>query len=66
VSLTPSFSPIGLQPGEGGPLWFLGTLMTLKPTAPTTAGRVAVIEHLAGPASARRSTSTGGRTSGSP
>jgi quercetin dioxygenase-like cupin family protein len=47
VSLSQSVSPIALQPGEGEALWFLGTLVTLKATAETTAGRVAVIEHLA-------------------
>jgi len=49
VSLTPSVSPIGLQPGEGDAIWFLGTLVTLKATAQTTAGRVAVIDNLAAP-----------------
>ncbi len=40
-------APIALQPGEGEALWFLGTLAIVKATAASTAGRVAVIEHLA-------------------
>lgn len=40
-------APIALGPEAGEPLWFLGTLVTLKATAETTGGRVAVIEHLA-------------------
>ena len=45
-SLIPSVAPIALQPGEGDARWFLGFLVTLKSTAETTNGRVAVIEHL--------------------
>ena len=45
-SLTPSVAPIALQPGEGDARWFLGFLVTIKSTAETTNGRVAVIEHL--------------------
>ena len=33
--------------GEGEALWFLGILATIKAAAEATAGRVAVIEHLA-------------------
>ena len=40
-------TPIALGPGEGEALWFLGTLGTVKASADTTAGRVAVIEQLA-------------------
>ena len=40
-------SPIALQAGEGEALWFLGVLATIKASAETTDGRVAVIEHLA-------------------
>ena len=39
--------PIALGPGEGEALWFLGALATIKASAETTGGRVAVIEHLA-------------------
>ncbi|MEA2419711.1 MAG: hypothetical protein QOE60_1917 [Thermoleophilaceae bacterium] len=48
-----SINPIALGPGEGEALWFLGTLSTIKSSAETTAGRVAVIDTLApqGPAS---------------
>ena len=40
-------APIVLGPGEGEALWFLGALATVKSSAETTGGRVAVIEHLA-------------------
>src|ERR1700749_4200480 len=40
-------TPIVAGPGEGEALWFLGVLATIKASAETTAGRVAVIEHLA-------------------
>jgi quercetin dioxygenase-like cupin family protein len=40
-------APIALGPGEGEALWFLGALATVKSSAETTGGRVAVIEHLA-------------------
>jgi quercetin dioxygenase-like cupin family protein len=43
---TASVAPIGLQPGQGEALWFLGFLTTTKATTESTAGRVAVIEHL--------------------
>ena len=39
--------PIALGQGEGEALWFLGVLATIKASAETTDGRVAVIEHLA-------------------
>ena len=39
--------PIALQQDEGEALWFLGVLATVKASAETTGGRVAVIEHLA-------------------
>jgi quercetin dioxygenase-like cupin family protein len=45
-SLIPSVAPIALQPGEGDARWFLGFLVTIKSTAETTGGRVAVVEHL--------------------
>jgi quercetin dioxygenase-like cupin family protein len=44
---TASAQPIALRQGEGEALWFLGTLVTIKAGSETTAGRVAVIEHLA-------------------
>jgi mannose-6-phosphate isomerase-like protein (cupin superfamily) len=49
VSTTPdpAIAPIALGPDEGEALWFLGILATIKTSAQTTAGRVAVIEHLA-------------------
>ncbi|MEA2283081.1 MAG: hypothetical protein QOK21_3688 [Solirubrobacteraceae bacterium] len=40
-------APIALAEGEGEALWFLGALVTIKASAETTAGGVAVIEHLA-------------------
>ena len=45
--------PIALREGEGEALWFLGGLLTIKASAATTGGRMAVIENLAaeGPAS---------------
>lgn len=42
----PSVAPIALQPGEGDARWFLGFLVTIKSTAETTNGSVAVVEHL--------------------
>jgi quercetin dioxygenase-like cupin family protein len=39
--------PIAFGPGEGDARWFLGCLITIKASSETTAGRVAVIEHLA-------------------
>ncbi|HMS61706.1 MAG TPA: quercetin 2,3-dioxygenase [Solirubrobacteraceae bacterium] len=44
---TAAVAPIALSPGEGEALWFLGILATIKSSAETTGGRVAVIEHLA-------------------
>lgn len=44
---TPALAPIALAKDEGEALWFLGTLATIKASTETTAGRVAVIEHLA-------------------
>jgi quercetin dioxygenase-like cupin family protein len=43
----PAVAPIALKPGEGESLWFLGVLATIKCSAETTGGRVAVIDHLA-------------------
>lgn len=40
-------APIALQEGDGEALWFLGVLATIKASAETTGGAVAVIEHLA-------------------
>src|SRR6266567_7542064 len=40
-------SPIAYGQGEGEARWFLGFLVTIKASAETTGGRVAVIEHLA-------------------
>jgi quercetin dioxygenase-like cupin family protein len=40
-------APIVAGPGEGEALWFLGILATVKSSAETTGGAVAVIEHLA-------------------
>lgn len=44
---TDAVAPIVAGPGEGEALWFLGILATVKSSAETTAGAVAVIEHLA-------------------
>ena len=43
---TTSVAPIALKAGEGEAVWFLGFLATIKSSAETTGGRVAVIEHL--------------------
>jgi quercetin dioxygenase-like cupin family protein len=40
-------APIVSGPGEGEALWFLGILATVKSSAETTGGAVAVIEHQA-------------------
>lgn len=47
MSSSSTVEPIALAAGEGEALWFLGTLATIKASAETTAGRVAVIEHYA-------------------
>jgi quercetin dioxygenase-like cupin family protein len=50
MSTTPQtndVAPIAHGPQEGEALWFLGTLVTLKASAGTTAGRVAIMENLA-------------------
>jgi quercetin dioxygenase-like cupin family protein len=39
--------PIAMAPDEGDAYWFLGALALIKASTETTAGRVAVIEHLA-------------------
>ncbi len=41
----PSVAPIALQAGEGEARWFLGALGTIKASADTTAGRLAVLEY---------------------
>lgn len=46
-SSTEQVAPIVAGPGEGEALWFLGVLATVKSSAETTGGAVAVIEHLA-------------------
>ncbi|HUO73634.1 MAG TPA: quercetin 2,3-dioxygenase [Solirubrobacteraceae bacterium] len=43
----PQVAPIALTAQDGEALWFLGILATIKASNETTAGRVAVIEHLA-------------------
>jgi quercetin dioxygenase-like cupin family protein len=43
----PMIAPIALSPDQGEALWFLGILATIKASSQSTAGRVAVIEHLA-------------------
>ncbi len=45
TSSTP-VAPIAFSRDDGEALWFLGFLATIKASADTTAGRVAVIEHL--------------------
>ena len=47
VSEQSAVAPIALTAGEGEALWFLGILATIKASSESTAGRVAVIEHLA-------------------
>ena len=47
MSSTTTIDPIALSQGEGEALWAFGTLATIKSSAETTDGRVAVIEHLA-------------------
>ncbi|MEN3280837.1 MAG: hypothetical protein V7607_1977 [Solirubrobacteraceae bacterium] len=42
----PKIAPIALNPDEGEALWFIGSLTTIKASSQSTAGRVAVIEHL--------------------
>jgi quercetin dioxygenase-like cupin family protein len=42
-----SIRPIAAGPGEGEAIWFMGVLATVKASAETTGGAVAVIEHLA-------------------
>jgi quercetin dioxygenase-like cupin family protein len=46
VSEQSAVAPIALRAGEGEALWFLGSLATIKSSSESTAGRVAVIEHL--------------------
>jgi quercetin dioxygenase-like cupin family protein len=46
-STTAPGDPIVLLPGAGEALWFLGTLVTVKSSAETTGGTVAVTENLA-------------------
>ncbi len=41
----PSPAAIAMQPGEGEARWFLGALLTIKASAETTNGAMAVIEH---------------------
>jgi quercetin dioxygenase-like cupin family protein len=43
----PAVAPIALEPGAGEARWFLGVLATIKSSAETTDGGVAVIEHFA-------------------
>jgi len=43
----PQIEPIALTANEGDARWFLGTLVTIKASSQTTAGRVAVTENLA-------------------
>jgi quercetin dioxygenase-like cupin family protein len=44
-SSTDAVAPIVAGPGEGEHLWFLGVLATIKSSAETTGGAVAVTEH---------------------
>jgi quercetin dioxygenase-like cupin family protein len=44
---TGAATPIAHGPGEGEALWFLGSLVTMKASAETTAGRVMVTENVA-------------------
>lgn len=47
VPAGPAIDPIALGPGEGEALWAFGCLVTVKSSAATTGGAVAVLEHLA-------------------
>lgn len=47
IASSPALNPIALQAGEGEAIWSFGVLATIKASSETTAGRVAVIEHLA-------------------
>ncbi len=47
MSTTAAVGPIALHAGEGEALWAFGVLATIKASAETTGGRVAVIEHRA-------------------
>src|SRR5437867_6148862 len=47
VAPTSAVNPIALHAGEGEAIWAFGVLATIKASKETTAGRVAVIEHLA-------------------
>src|SRR5262245_23128926 len=44
--MTPTIAPIALAADEGEALWFIGSLTTIKASSQSTAGRVAVIEHV--------------------
>jgi len=46
IADTPPIAPIALAADEGEALWFIGSLTTIKASGASTAGRVAVIEHL--------------------
>jgi quercetin dioxygenase-like cupin family protein len=46
IPATPTVEPIALAEGEGEAIWAFGVLATIKASSETTAGRVAVIEHL--------------------
>jgi quercetin dioxygenase-like cupin family protein len=45
---TAPLAPIALGPDEGEALWAFGALITIKASAQTTGGAVAVLEHRAG------------------
>src|SRR5437899_12455193 len=47
MSLSPSVAATAVRQDEDEAIWFLGVLATIKASAETTGGRVAVIEHLA-------------------
>src|SRR6266702_7947493 len=47
IASTSALSPIALHADEGEAIWSFGVLATIKASTETTAGRVAVIEHLA-------------------
>jgi quercetin dioxygenase-like cupin family protein len=50
TNMTPSsVRPIALDRDAGEAVWFLGSLLTIKASAQTTDGAVAVIEHLSPP-----------------
>jgi hypothetical protein len=64
-SIPEKVKPSFVGPGEGEALWFTGALATIKASGESTGGRVAVVDIWHRGATARPSTSTAAKTSGS-